>query len=498
MRTMIIANVDTLSFPWHRVAGSRRSSTQRDGTGHLSPPLSQRSVSQRSGSHKTTTHRSSSSTSKLPTPPPKSPRPLDIYPSPRSSTTASSYGELINKPPTLDPISLAEPVSPLLPAFEPKSPVTPASPRTATIPPGPQRTMDDVRDQVAAGTALRAVRKAETVDGTKVGVVLTLSKHEDEKFLLAVASHINRLLLMGQYLFAVATEGTPFTSTPPRSAASGSGSSGSSRSRGTGAPPSTASSLLICGSSQTLVHRAVMLACSKFLTRVEEVGSAPTRWLGLVHTSSAVAAGRAGSASYDEAALWDVVRKSALAQSQLDPYLPPPGSRSIAEVLSLARAKLTRLTPEQAYDELCHAPSGRATLANPPAVLIDIRPAAQRAQFGGVHGSLLVERNVLEWRFDPRSDARLSIADRYDLRAIVFCQEGYTSSLAAAALQELGLWNATDVIGGYKAWREAGLPTELRVDDDESEDGRTEASDVREWDQESEIVSVRHTPKSEY
>jgi len=73
-------------------------------------------------------------------------------------------------------------------------------------------------------------------------------------------------------------------------------------------------------------------------------------------------------------------------------------------------------------------------------------------------GSLIVERNVLEWRFDPRSDARLGIVDRYDLRVIVFCQEGYTSSLAADALQQMGLSNATDIMGGFKAWREAGLP----------------------------------------
>jgi rhodanese-related sulfurtransferase len=90
------------------------------------------------------------------------------------------------------------------------------------------------------------------------------------------------------------------------------------------------------------------------------------------------------------------------------------------------------------------------------AVVVDIRPAAQRAVEGGPERVLVVERNVLEWRFDPASDARLPIAD-YDLQVIVLCQEGYTSSLAAAALQDLGLWRATDVIGGWDAWRSAGL-----------------------------------------
>jgi len=74
---------------------------------------------------------------------------------------------------------------------------------------------------------------------------------------------------------------------------------------------------------------------------------------------------------------------------------------------------------------------------------------------------------VLEWRFDPRQKeggdgeegGRLGVADRYDLRVIVFCEEGYTSSLAAASLHQLGMLNATDVIGGFRAWKEAGLPT---------------------------------------
>lgn len=87
-------------------------------------------------------------------------------------------------------------------------------------------------------------------------------------------------------------------------------------------------------------------------------------------------------------------------------------------------------------------------------------PIAQAgmAFVGMIPGALVVERNVLEWRFDPRSDARLDIADRYDLPVVVFCSEGYTSSLAAAALQELGLHRATDLTGGFHAWKAAGHP----------------------------------------
>jgi rhodanese-related sulfurtransferase len=93
------------------------------------------------------------------------------------------------------------------------------------------------------------------------------------------------------------------------------------------------------------------------------------------------------------------------------------------------------------------------------AVLVDIRPAAQRAREGEVPGSLVVERNVLEWRFDPAGDARLPEASGYDVDVIVLCSEGYTSSLAADALRSLGLHRATDVSGGFHAWAAAGLPT---------------------------------------
>jgi rhodanese-related sulfurtransferase len=93
------------------------------------------------------------------------------------------------------------------------------------------------------------------------------------------------------------------------------------------------------------------------------------------------------------------------------------------------------------------------------AVLIDIRPAWQRAAHGEIPGSWIIERNHLEWRLDPASPARLPWVAGYGHRIIVFCQEGYTSSLAAAALLDLGLARSTDVIGGYRDWTAAGLPT---------------------------------------
>jgi rhodanese-related sulfurtransferase len=124
----------------------------------------------------------------------------------------------------------------------------------------------------------------------------------------------------------------------------------------------------------------------------------------------------------------------------------PPGARTIDEVLAKARTHLKRLDPHEAD-----------AAARDGALLVDIRPAAQRAAEGEIPGATIIERNVLEWRFDPASDSRLPVAS-YDLQVIVFCSESYTSSLAAVALQELGVHRATDLAGGFRAWEAAGLP----------------------------------------
>jgi len=126
---------------------------------------------------------------------------------------------------------------------------------------------------------------------------------------------------------------------------------------------------------------------------------------------------------------------------------PAAGGSRIDAMLARARAGLRRIGPVEAAAEIADG-----------ALLVDIRPAAQRAAEGQIPAALVIERNVLEWRLDPTSDARLPVATGDDLRVIVICSEGYTSSLAAAALQDLGLHRATDVIGGYHAWAAAGLP----------------------------------------
>jgi rhodanese-related sulfurtransferase len=126
----------------------------------------------------------------------------------------------------------------------------------------------------------------------------------------------------------------------------------------------------------------------------------------------------------------------------------PSGARCVDDLLADARSRITRVTPLEAAARVAAG-----------AVLVDIRPAAQRAREGEVPGALIVERNVLEWRFDPSSDARLPQATGYDVDVVVLCSEGYTSSLAADALRSLGLTSASDVVGGFWAWVAAGLPT---------------------------------------
>ena len=125
----------------------------------------------------------------------------------------------------------------------------------------------------------------------------------------------------------------------------------------------------------------------------------------------------------------------------------PEGARSIDELLAEARGRIARVSPEEAAARIADG-----------ALLVDTRPVAQRARDGAVPGALVVERNVLEWRFDPLSDARLPQATGYDVEVIVLCSEGYSSSLAADSLRALGLARTSDVIGGFQAWAAAGLP----------------------------------------
>lgn len=115
---------------------------------------------------------------------------------------------------------------------------------------------------------------------------------------------------------------------------------------------------------------------------------------------------------------------------------------TVNDLLAAARARLDRPDPQRA-----------AELVRRGAYLVDTRPAWQRAEEGELPGALVIERNHLEWRLDPASDARIPEAVDHAVTWIIVCSEGYSSSLAAASLQDLGLHNATDLDGGYQAWR---------------------------------------------
>ncbi|WPB90453.1 rhodanese-like domain-containing protein [Streptomyces malaysiensis] len=121
--------------------------------------------------------------------------------------------------------------------------------------------------------------------------------------------------------------------------------------------------------------------------------------------------------------------------------------RSVDELLAEAREELDRLEPLDA-----------AAAQVEGALLVDIRYAALRERDGTIPGALIVERNELEWRLDPQCDHRLPEATHHGLRVVVVCNEGYASSFAAVSLRRLGLERATDLIGGFQAWRATGLP----------------------------------------
>jgi rhodanese-related sulfurtransferase len=123
-------------------------------------------------------------------------------------------------------------------------------------------------------------------------------------------------------------------------------------------------------------------------------------------------------------------------------------SAAVDTMLTVARDRLERLTPHDA-----------AAAADMGALLVDIRPHINRRIEGTIPGARVIERNELEWRLDPTSSARICEAAP-DLWVVLFCNEGYASSLAAASLQQLGVWASTDMVGGFRAWRAAGLPIE--------------------------------------
>ena len=121
----------------------------------------------------------------------------------------------------------------------------------------------------------------------------------------------------------------------------------------------------------------------------------------------------------------------------------------IERMVEVDRSLLHRLEPREADGAVRQG-----------GVIVDIRSHEQRVEHGVVPGSIRIHRNVLEWRVDPSSGWYDDRFAAYAGPVIVMCHEGFSSSMAAATLQRLGFTRATDMVGGFEAWAEAGLPTE--------------------------------------
>ncbi|MFB9239497.1 rhodanese-like domain-containing protein [Plantactinospora siamensis] len=132
---------------------------------------------------------------------------------------------------------------------------------------------------------------------------------------------------------------------------------------------------------------------------------------------------------------------------QFSAQRPEVSAPGVDGLLARARTGMRRLSP-------------RETLAarERGALVVDTRTETQRAEQGELPGAIVIDRTVLEWRLDPRSDWRIPEAESYDLEIVVVCHQGYSSSVAAASLRGMGLHRATDLVGGFAAWRDAGLP----------------------------------------
>jgi rhodanese-related sulfurtransferase len=123
----------------------------------------------------------------------------------------------------------------------------------------------------------------------------------------------------------------------------------------------------------------------------------------------------------------------------------PGGRRTIADLLAETQADLDRVEPSELAAEF-----------EAGALVVDTRPVEQRETYGALPGALVIDRNVLEWRLDPASPHRIPEVTDHDQRVVIVCHEGYSSSLAAATLRQLGLHRATDLVGGYLALRAIG------------------------------------------
>lgn len=125
---------------------------------------------------------------------------------------------------------------------------------------------------------------------------------------------------------------------------------------------------------------------------------------------------------------------------------------AIATLLEAARKGIDRVRAADLASEIADG-----------ALVVDIRPIEQRQRDGELPGAIVIDRNVLEWRLDPTSPNRIPEVADAGRRIVIVCDQGYSSSLAAATLRQLGLDRASDLIGGFQAWQRLGVPSKNPV-----------------------------------
>ncbi|MBG92531.1 MAG: sulfurtransferase [Chloroflexi bacterium] len=122
--------------------------------------------------------------------------------------------------------------------------------------------------------------------------------------------------------------------------------------------------------------------------------------------------------------------------------------KSINEILDLTQKKISRLTPEEAH-----------SAQKKGALIIDTRDSADQLTEGIIPEAKLITRNTLEWRCDPEAELPDPLLSKLDKKIIIMCNDGYSSSLAVKSLMDIGRTDVSDIIGGYRAWKNYGLPT---------------------------------------
>lgn len=283
-----------------------------------------------------------------------------------------------------------------------------------------------VRIRAAASMAKKVVREAQICDATLINVVDTLERDID--YFVLVLAEAKKFSDGKPFMFAIYR-------CPPHK-------------------QNATFPVALAASSSSLLRGAVSHLHSKFLNRVKSESQLDVHaWMWTAEVDDV------GRGQHDLGLLWDVLRKTPYT---IDPLLAPPGARTYLQLMSTAQARLIRLTAKEAQEE-----------TNPiqmdgqhrNVLLVDIRPASQREEFGAIPGSLHVERVLLESSFDVKStDSSTRKVDRFDARVILFDQDGTASALAATVLHDMGLLKATDIEGGFTAWRESGFPITLTND----------------------------------